>query len=499
MKQGSDDGGVPRVLMLSAELAPFAKTGGLADVVPALSKTLRGLGVDVRVALPCYGFIDASGSNRTKAVDNVAVPIGRAVRSAAITVTEEAGVPVYLVRDSHYFGSRDRLYGYEDDGERFIFFCRGALEGTRALGWRPDVVHCHDWHCGLVPNWLRTTLRGDPHFASMAAVFTIHNLAYQGHFGRSVLEAAGLDADGFIPHPTHSHLSKVLNFMSRGIRFADVVSTVSTSYAEEILGPEHGEHLDPVLRERREHLFGIVNGIDTDIWNPAEDPHLAARYDVNRLAARAKNKRALQERLGLPVRSDALLIGMVSRLAEHKGFDLIEPLLARIPDLDAQLVVLGVGDPRYQDMLRQAAGEYPSCIRSQRAFDDGLAHLIYGGSDALLMPSRFEPCGLGQLIAMRYGSVPIVRATGGLADTVPDARDSEGTGFTFSRYDPIDLFGALARARESFRHSRAWQAIMRRGMARDASWNAPAERYLALYERARVGKRAMQPTGAAPD
>ncbi len=477
--------------MAAAELAPFAKTGGLADVMASLPAALARRGVEVRAAIPKYGSIQLDPATvQTGAADVTVEFEGRAER-VRLDIARLDGFEALFVNNARYFGARDDIYGYEDDGYRFTFFARAALESARALGWRPDVVHCHDWHTGLIPNWLRTTWRGDAHFADAAAVFTIHNLEYQGHFGRDILEAAGLGAEGFIPHPDDEHLSNVLVFMARGIAFADKVSTVSPQYAREILTPDYGASLDHLLRERRADVHGILNGIDTALLDPAADPHLAAAYTAERLDRRAANKRALQQRLGLPARPDAPLLGLVTRLASHKGLDLVLEALPHLLDRGAQLAALGVGEPRYEQALTEAARAHPTQVAVSLTFDSALASLIYAGSDMFLMPSRHEPCGLGQLIAMRYGSVPIVRATGGLADTVEDVNPATGagTGFVFRRYDAIDFFGAAARALETYRQRDRWELIVRRGMARDSSWDVSAAAYERLYAEALASRR----------
>ncbi len=472
--------------MLAAECTPYAWTGGLGDVVGSLPKALRNLGADVRVALPHYGAIDSTAHGITTSHAEFTVPMDGAVHRGSLGLVEQSPFPLYLIGSENYFANRPNLYGYPDDGQRFVFFSRGALEAARTMGWQPDVIHCHDWHSGLVPNWIHAAhLDGAPADAP-ATVLTIHNLEYQGHFGEETLQAAGLAESGFLEHPTDPELTPRLIFLARGIHYADAINTVSATYAREILTPAYGERLDALLRERRDGIAGIVNGIDTVTLDPASDPHIASNFTVRDMTPRPRNKAALQQEVGLPVAADAPLLGMVSRLADHKGLDLLASVLPHLVERGAQLVVLGTGDPRHHESLTQAAREHPRHIAVALRFDPPLAQRIYGGSDMFLMPSRHEPCGLGQLIAMRYGSVPIVRATGGLADTVVDfdARTQQGTGFAFTRYDPIDFFGAIARGLETYRYPDAWQALMRQGMSRDASWDAAARAYLDLYTRA---------------
>ncbi len=477
--------------MLAAECTPYAWTGGLGDVVGSLPTALRKLGADVRVALPHYGSIDPAIPTIPATGDSFAVPMNGVTRRGSVGLVEQCPFPLYLIGSDDYFANRPDLYGYPDDGHRFVFFSRGALEAMRTMRWQPDVVHCHDWHAGLVPNWIHAGRANGDHADSPATALTIHNLAYQGHFGEEILEAAGLAEGGFLEHPTDPELTPRLNFLARGIRYADAVNTVSATYAREILTPAYGERLDPLLRERHDGIAGIVNGIDTVAFDPASDPHLPATFSVRNLAERAHNKAALQRELGLPVEADTPLLGMVSRLADHKGLDLLAPVVPHIVERGAQLAVLGTGDPRHHELLTQASREHPRHVGLALRFDPPLAQRIYGGSDIFLMPSRHEPCGLGQLIAMRYGSIPVVRATGGLADTVEDfdARTGVGTGFVFHRYDPIDFFGAIARALETYRYPDAWWALMRRGMSRDSSWDAAARTYLELYGQALESRR----------
>lgn len=477
--------------MLAAECTPYAWTGGLGDVVGSLPTALRNLGADVRVALPHYGSIDSTVHPIATSDAALKVSMNGAVERGKVGEVAQSQFPLYLIGSDDYFANRPDLYGYPDDGHRFVFFSRGALEAARALKWQPDVVHCHDWHSGLVPNWIHAARSNGANANGPATVLTIHNLAYQGHFGEELLHAAGL-ADGESPdHPTDSEFTPQVNFLARGIRYADAVNTVSATYAREILTPAYGERLDALLRERQDGITGIVNGIDTVTFDPAADPHLPANFSLRDMTPRARNKAALQRELGLPVEADTPLLGMVSRLADHKGLDLLAPVVPHLVERGAQLAVLGTGDPRHHEHLANAAREHPRHIAIALRFDPPLAQRIYGGSDMFLMPSRHEPCGLGQLIAMRYGNVPVVRATGGLADTVADfdARTRQGTGFVFHRYDPIDFFGAIARGLETYRYPEAWRALMRQGMSRDSSWDAAARRYLDLYSRALESRR----------
>ncbi len=475
-----------KILVLSSEAVPFAKVGGLADVAGSLPLALHDLGHDVRLVMPRYARVGPERFGLTTTITDLQVPLDGGVESAQIMETRLAGkVPTYFVDSPPNFG-REGIYGYQDDGERFIFFCRAALEMLRRLDWQPDVLHCHDWHTGIVPNWLKTVYRDDPFFAKSATLFTIHSLQYQGIFGFRVLQVAGLAEAGFIYHPQIAELNQVVDLLARGILFADAINTVSERYAQEILTSEFGEKLDPILRERRERVFGILNGIDQQVFDPATDDSIAARFDVQTLARRAENKAALQRQARLPHAPDVPVIGMISRMADQKGFDLLADLLDHVLDLNAQFVLMGTGDQHYHDVFTGFTQVYPQQAAVFLTFDHALAQAIYAGSDMFLMPSRVEPCGLGQMIAMRYGSVPVVHATGGLADTVRDWNpgSAEGNGFAFGRYDRWPLFVALVRAIETYRYKDVWRGLQMTGMSGDYSWGRSATKYVEVYQKA---------------
>ncbi len=470
-------------------MAPFAKTGGLADVTGSLPKAIHALGHDIRVAMPRYGRIRPDRFNLASALDRFAVPMDDRVEPAELMQTTlDGSVPVYMVENARYF-DREGIYMYPDDAERFIFFCRGTLEAVKHLGWKPDVIHCHDWHTALIPNWLKTLYARDPFYADVASVYTIHNLAYQGIFGYRVLEIAGIDEYGFIVHPDTVDLNEVVDFMGRGIFFADAISAVSETYAREILSPEFGEKLDPLLRDRRDRLFGILNGIDLDEFNPATDPYLEANYTLESVERRVENKLSLQREAGLRQDAQVPVVGIIARLTDQKGFDLITPIVASVlQHLGAQFVLLGTGEQRYHDFFVELSNRYPEQAGIFLTFNASLARRIYAGSDLFLMPSRFEPCGLGQMIAMRYGSVPVVRAVGGLADTVRDydPTSGNGTGFVFESYDAMALYTSLVRAVETYRHRDIWHQLQVRCMQQDFSWETSARKYVELYRRARA-------------
>lgn len=475
-----------KILYLSAEAVPFAKTGGLADVAGSLPKAIRALGHDIRVVMPRYGRIDPIKFDLKEILPAFPVPMDKQMEEAAVLQGSIApDVPVYFIENAKYY-DRDGIYMYPDDAERFVFFSRSALEMLKRLDWRPDIIHCNDWHTAIIPNWLKTVYKDDPFFAQTATVYTIHNLAYQGIFGYRVLEIAGIAEYGFMYHPEMADLAEVVDFMARGIFFADVINTVSEKYAQEILTPEFGEKLDPLLRDRRDRLFGILNGIDYEVMNPATDKYIAQNYDVEHLDKRVQNKLALQQQANLKQDVNIPLIGIISRLTDQKGFDILGDVLDHVLDLDLQLILLGTGDPHYHELFSRIAQAYPGKAAVFLTFNAELAQRIYAGTDMFLMPSRFEPCGLGQMIAMRYGSVPIVRATGGLADTVKDfdPRTGEGNGFSFIRYDRWALFATIVRALENYKYKDTWRRLQVKGMTADFSWNASARKYVDLYYRA---------------
>jgi starch synthase len=474
-----------KILILAAEIVPFAKVGGLADVVGALPKALQALGHDVRLVMPRYRQVDPNRFHLQPILEAIPVSMGNYQVQVSVCLGEIGDhIPVYMIDAPRYF-DRENIYGYIDDGERFILLCRAALETVRALNWSPDVVHCNDWHTGIVPNWMHTVYRDDPFFSNTASVYTIHNLAYHGIFGYRLLEVAGVAANGFL-YPQVAEFGNVVDIMGRGILFADAVTTVSERYAQEILTPTFGEKLDHLLRSRRDRLFGILNGIDYQAINPATDPYIHTQFDAQSLDRRIENKVALQQQMHVPVREDVPLLAMISRLTDQKGFDLlgqiIQPLLAQ----GTQFILLGIGDQHYHEMFQSLAARYPEQVAVFLTFNTELAQRIYAGSDIFLMPSRFEPCGTSQMNAMRYGCVPIVRQVGGLADTVQeyDPLTGEGNGFVFKNYDPWEFFAAVVRAMALYRFKDIWRLLQQRGMEADHSWHASAKRYVEVYRNA---------------
>lgn len=472
------------VLFVAAEVAPLVKTGGLADVAGALPGTLRTAGHDVRVVMPRYRVLREQGIPMEGPLAATFLPLGERAEEQRVWRTSNAGVPTYLLDIPAAF-ERSAIYGESDDHRRFILFARGVLALMQHLrevdGWQPDVAHCHDWHSALVPNYIKTTLAYT--FGHVATVFTIHNLAYQGQVTAGTAGVAGLAERGMIEDALGHGMAGSFNFMARGIAYSDMVSTVSPTYAAEIMTAEYGERLDGLLRRRSDRVVGILNGIDTTVFDPATDKHIAANYSVDDPAPRVECKASLQRTLGWPEDAQRPLLGMVTRLVEQKGVDLLDQIVPwMISRTSAQLMILGSGQPHIEAVFRKHAQEYPDRVAAHIGFDAALAQRIYAGSDAFLMPSRFEPCGLGQMIALRYGSIPIVRATGGLNDTVQEG--FEGNGFRFHPAEPRHFAEAIARALAAWKDQKSWAILRDRGMRQDWSWAHAAREYVGVYERA---------------
>jgi len=473
-----------RILLCASEVVPFAKTGGLADVAGALPKALAALGHEVRVALPRYQGIDAKQAKPKPVGSPVSVPLGKETVKVGVEVSEQIpGVKAYLLDCPRYF-HRGGLYGEPDDAERFAVFCRGLLQFLRRDQWRPQVIHANDWQTGLIPVYLKTAYAGDDRLSAIATVYTIHNLAYQGVFPPETMDQVGLDHSLFTPEALEFYGQ--VNLMKGGLLFADLLSTVSETYSREIQTAELGERLEGVLAKRQADLFGVLNGIDCEEWNPAADSLLPARYGPDDLAGKAANKAALQEKLNLPQRPEVPLFGLVSRLAGQKGLDILAEVMPHLLQLDVQFALLGTGEQQYHDLLSDLAKRHPAKLGLTLGFDNPLAHLIYAGSDFFLMPSRYEPCGLGQMISLRYGTIPIVRRTGGLADTVVDfnPESGQGNGFSFRDHTAVALFGAIARALLTLKVQPAWRRLVQNAMASDFSWGRSAQAYVELYRRA---------------
>ncbi|MCI0457046.1 MAG: glycogen synthase GlgA [Gemmataceae bacterium] len=483
-----------KILCVAPEVDPFAKTGGLADVAAALPKALAQLGHDVRIVLPLYREVKRERFGLGPTAARVAVRVGPATLDGRVWegTLPNSRVPVYLIENASLF-DREGLYqergkDFPDNLQRFSFFSQAALRLLPVLGWQPDVVHCHDWQAALACAHLALApLGSESFFAPMGTVFTIHNLAYQGLFSDSQWPLASLPQAAFTIEGLEYY--RQINCLKGGLVSAAQLTTVSPTYMREIQTPEFGCGLDGVLRRRREDLTGILNGIDPEAWDPQTDPHIASHYSAERPAGKSLCKLALQQRQRLPAEPNAFLIGMVQRLAEQKGIDLFVRAAEALMALPLQVVILGSGDPAYHEQLTQLAAKFPERLSVALRFDNALAHQIEAGADAFLMPSRFEPCGLNQLYSMRFGTVPIVRKVGGLADTVIDVgpatmADGTATGFVFEEPSAEALVGAVKRALTAFGNPALWTPLMQNGMRQDHSWDRSARAYVAVYERA---------------
>lgn len=498
------------ILLATSEAVPFAKTGGLADVSASLPQELARLGHSPVVIMPAYRRALNCGQPIESTGLDVSVQIGSKTVEGLLLKSRlpNSEVPVYLVQQDDYY-NRDELYGvdgndYVDNCERFVFFCRAVMEGIRALRLNVDVLHANDWQTGLLPAYLKTEYRAVPGYERIASLFTIHNLAYQGTFWHWDMLLTGLDWKYFNWHQMEFYGK--LNLMKTGLVFSDAINTVSPRYAEEIQSSPLGCGLEGVLQQRHDVLSGIINGVDYSAWDPAIDPHLAMNYDANRPAeGKAACKAALQTELGLPLLPRAPLIGLISRLVDQKGLDLVAGVIQEwVRTSDAQWVILGSGDPKYQLLLSTLADRYPQKVAARLKFSDPLAHRIEAGADMFLMPSRYEPCGLNQLYSLKYGTAPVVRATGGLADTIVDATretlaDGTATGFTFREYEVLALSETLRRAIEAYNQPTVWSQLITTGMRQDWSWSRSARQYVELYRKisARVQAGPISAAGAA--
>lgn len=493
-----------RIVLASSEAVPFSKTGGLADVASALPKALAQAGHDVWLITPHYPQILARQPSGAPGVLSTGVDLSislgtRPIRGRILeSILPGSRVTVYLIDQPDYF-DRPGLYqdhqgDYRDNSERFIFFSRAVLEAVRRLDLQPDIVHANDWQTALIPALLPIEYRAVPGFEETGSVFTVHNMAFQGQFWHWDMLLTGLDWKYF--NWKQMEYFGQLNLMKTGLVFADKLTTVSPTYAREIQTPEAGCGLQGVLSQRSGDLVGILNGVDTDVWNPATDPHLARNYSIDTVeSGKAACKADLQQRLGLPVRADVPLIGSVSRITSQKGFDLVGQCANDLLAADLQLVFVGNGDPDFERMLRRLSDQHPGKVAVRIGFDEPLSHQVEAGADIYLMPSLFEPCGLNQMYSLIYGAVPVVRAVGGLADSVLDANDanlSNGTanGFSFRDYRGEELLRQLQRAMEMFRNRPVWRRLMQAGMSRDWSWRQSAEEYADVYEQARQKRRA---------
>lgn len=474
------------VLLIASEALPFTKTGGLADVAYSLPKELKKQGVDARVMIPKDFHTPEHLAHIEHHVHSTEMRLGWRTTYIGISQIEYEGVIYYLIDNEQYF-KRGTLYGYDDDPERYAYFCKACLEAIRYIDFAPEILHVNDWHTASIPMLLKYQYQHEEKLAGLKTILTIHNLKYQGIMNKHVLgDYFGMSDEPFDNGDVNFHGD--FSFMKAGLSYADCITTVSRTYADEILHPFYGEDLELELAERRECLFGITNGIDQSFYNPATDPQLFSNYDTATLENKTENKTKLQEFLGLRIRDDVPLIAIVSRLVDMKGLDLMEHVISEIFEMDIQMIVLGKGDSHFENMFKYYAQRFPDRMRVFMEFNAGLAQKIYAASDIFLMPSKIEPCGIGQLVALRYGALPVVRETGGLKDTViPYNRlTGEGNGFGFANYNAHEMLFTLQEAvRMYYDEPDTWKRLMRQAMNSDNSWATSAKEYIDLYQRVR--------------
>ncbi|OPJ57061.1 glycogen synthase GlgA [Alkalithermobacter paradoxus] len=471
-----------KILYVASEGVPFFKTGGLADVAFSLPKELRKMGIDVRVVLPKYNSMNNKFKDNMKLIKSINVPVGWRMQYCGIEYLENENIPYYFIDNEYYFKREGGYYGFYDDAERFAFFNRSVLEMINHIDFKPDIIHCNDWHTGMIPVLLDAHYRQNPAYKNIKTVFTIHNLKYQGIFPPEILgELLNLGMEYY--NQDSIEFYGAINFMKGGINHSNVITTVSESYAQEIQYSYYGERLDGLLRSKKDILHGIVNGLDYDIYNPQTDKNIFINYDKDSLENKKKNKMYLQEYLGMP-KKDVPIIGMVTRLDSMKGLDLVIHVLDEILSKDVQMVILGSGNPYFENIIKSYKDRYKDKLSINIMFDNSLAHKIYAGSDMFLMPSKFEPCGLAQLIALRYGTIPIVRETGGLKDTVASYNEftCSGNGFSFTNYNAHDMLYTIERALKFYQDKDVWNQIMKNAMSQDYSWKNSANVYIKLYE-----------------
>jgi starch synthase len=476
-----------KILLVSPEVVPFAKTGGLADVAGSLPKALKIIGHDVRIIMPRYKKVRCPMSR----LRGMKIQVGDSFESVDVYEgrVPDTDIPVYFVDHEKYFGSREELYqkngtDYSDNLERFALFSRTVPLFLKEIGWQPDIVHCNDWQSALVIAYLKLLYKDNPFFKRTATVYSVHNIGYLGSFPPDKLPLTGLGWDQFKPEALEFWGGIAL--AKAGFVYADVINTVSETYAREIQTAEYGHGLEGLLQYRGKDVYGIINGIDYDVWNPATDKSIKKRYSPATLSLKHDNKVELQKQNNLPQKVETPVIGMISRLADQKGFDILAGAIEKVMQNHCQLVILGTGDPKYHDLLAKEKQKYPDHIGVSLKFDAILAEQIYAGADMFLMPSLYEPCGLGQLISFKYGTIPIVRRTGGLADTVHefDPKTGEGEGFVFEEYSSKALLGAIKRGCENFHKKSIWKPLQEKVMQLDYSWDASAKKYVSLYMKA---------------
>jgi len=479
-----------KILFVSSEVAPFAKSGGLADVSGALPKAIKDLGHDIRVIMPKYKMVDEKKFSLEKIFDKIDIQFGITSEEVSIYESKIPGsdVIIYFVENENMFG-RDGLYqengiDYPDNAERFILFSKAVIKFLVKLGWQPNIMHCNDWQSALLVAYIKILYKDNNFLKNISTVYSVHNLVYLGLFDSTKLPLTGLGWDRFSPDGLE--FFGRLAFSKAGIVYGDVINTVSETYSKEIQTPEYGCGLEGLMKYRSSDLFGILNGIDYDVWNPGKDPYIARNYSENSLVGKTENKKKLQAENNLPVKKDIPLIGIISRLDKQKGFDILSEAMEKIMHMELQFVILGTGDTVYHDLFKKMKETYPDHIGVNLGFEAALAQLIYAGCDMFLMPSKYEPCGLGQLISFKYGTVPIVRKTGGLADTVQnyDPQKQTGNGFVFEEYSSGALIDAVKRAVMAYKDKKKWEALMKKDMNLDFSWESSAKKYLSLYKKA---------------
>ncbi|MFL0248471.1 glycogen synthase GlgA [Candidatus Clostridium stratigraminis] len=471
-----------KILFVASEAHPLIKTGGLGDVAYALPKALRKLGLDVRVIIPKFSEIKQEYKSKMLTLATFNVPVGWRNQYGGLQYLEYDGIPFYFLDNEYYF-KRAASYGFFDDGERFAYFSRGVLEAVNhMIDFNPDIIHLNDWHSGMIPPLMKEHYKENPRFDNIKTIFTIHNLQYQGVFSKDILgDLLNLSEDYYTEEKLKYYDG--VSFMKGGLNFCDKITTVSKSYAEEIKTSFYGEGLHGLLEVRGGDLLGIVNGIDTELNDPEKDKELFYNYNQESIEGKLKNKLELQKSLNLPVNENTPMIAMVTRLAGQKGIDLVAHVIEELLELDLQLVVLGNGEQKYEEMFKYYADVYPNKLSSNITFNNTLAKRIYAASDMFLMPSLFEPCGIGQLIALRYGSLPIVRETGGLKDTVKPFNEytNEGNGFSFANYNAHEMLFTIKKALAFYNNKEVWYNLVKNGMQEDNSWSKSAIEYRNLY------------------
>lgn len=476
-----------KILFASSEVAPLAKTGGLADVSGSLPKALKSLGHDVRVVMPFYKMAKKKVKSTQKLVNSLIVPISdRMVKGSVEQTKLDGDLPVYLIKKDTYY-NRDELYttsngDYKDNAERFTFFSRAVLEMLRHIDFKPDIIHCNDWQTGLVPTYLKTLYKDQEPYRDIKTIFTIHNLGYQGIFWALDMHLTNLPWDIFNINGIEYYGN--ISFLKAGLVYSDALTTVSNGYSNEIQTLEYGLGMDGILRFRKDDLHGILNGADYSNWSPEKDPYIVAEYDKTNLENKTKCKVDLLQEFGLKGKATTPVIGMISRLADQKGFDILAEAMDKLMKMDIIFILLGTGEPKYHDMFTLISDKYPKKTGIKIGFDNALAHKIEAGSDMYLMPSRYEPCGLNQIYSLRYGTIPIVRATGGLDDTITDihADPRKGYGFKFNNYTSKSIEETVKRAVAYYSHKEAWAQLVWRAMSMDFSWEKSAKSYVKLYQ-----------------